>query len=112
MQTDSPSNKDQNDKHPLPSDWSDQETFWKGKEYEKSRTYRPRPCRIPPKNDSDSDWNENLYPHNYRVKIQSQVSPRCPLPGWPKGIRKETPQHFHILKMTQPQMEIITKYKK
>ena len=71
-----PSNKNQNNKHPLPSDWSDQENFWNGKEYEKSRTYRPRPWRIPPKNDSDSDWNENLYPQNYRAKTQSQVFPR------------------------------------
>ena len=46
----------------------------------------------PPKRDSNnSDWNENLYPQNYRAKVQSQVSPRQPLPGWPKGIRKEIP---------------------
>ena len=27
-------------------------------------------------NDSDSDWNDNLYPQNYRAKSQSQVTPR------------------------------------
>ena len=37
-QMDSPSNKDQNNEHPLPSDWSDQENFWNGKTYENSRT--------------------------------------------------------------------------
>ena len=52
MQMDNPSDKNQNDKHPLPSDWSDL--------------------------------------HNYRAKTQSQVSPRQSLPGWPKGIRKES----------------------
>ena len=79
---DSPSNNnDQNDKHPLPLDWSNQENFWNGKEYEKSKARRPRPYRMPPKDDSDSDWNENLYPHNYRAKTQSQVSPRQPPPG-------------------------------
>ena len=36
-QTDSTPNVE-NDKHPLPSDWSDQENFWNGKTYEKSRT--------------------------------------------------------------------------
>ena len=67
----------ENEKHPLPSDWSDQENFWNGKAYEKSRTHRPRAWRIPPKQDNnDSDWKENLYPQNHRVKSQSQVSPR------------------------------------
>ena len=59
--------------------------------YEKSRIPQPRYGRTPPKHDdNDSDWNENLYPQNYRAKCQSQVSPRQPLPGWPKGIRKES----------------------
>ena len=44
-----------------------------------------------PKRDSDSNWNNNLYPQNYRAKVQSQVSSRWPLPGWPKSVRKETP---------------------
>ena len=66
-QTDTPSNRDQNNKHPLPSDWSDQENFLYGKEYEKSRTHRPRPYRIPPK--MTVTPNENLHPHNYRAKI-------------------------------------------
>ena len=90
MQMNGPSHNDQNDKHLLPLDWNNQENFWNGNEYEKSRTHRPRPYRILPKNDSDSDWNENLYPYNYRAKTQSQVSPRQPLPDWPKGIRKES----------------------
>ena len=34
-----------------------------------------------------SDWND---PHIYRAKTQSQASSRQPLPGWPKGVRKET----------------------
>ena len=56
----------------------------------KNRTYRPRPHRIPPENDSDSGWNENLYPQTYRANTPSQVSPRQPPPGWPKGMRKES----------------------
>ena len=86
MQMDNPSNNDQNDKHPLPLDWSNQENFWNGKEYEKSRTHRPRPYRIPPK----------MTVTLTGMKIYTQVSPRQPLPGWPKGIRKErlpTPWH-------------------
>ena len=91
-QMDSPSNKDQNYKHPLPSDWSDQENFWNGEEYEKIRSHKARHrWMLPPKRDSDSDRNDNLYPQNYRAKVQSQVSPRQPPPGWPKGVRKETP---------------------
>ena len=91
MQMDSPSNNDQNDKHPLPSDWSNQESFWNGNEYEKSRTYRPRPYRIPPKSDNDSDWNEKCTPI---ITTGQKLNPRYLLdshhPGWPKGIRKES----------------------
>ena len=60
------------------SNLSDQEDFWSGKEYEKTRSHKPRYRHLPPpKRDSDdSDWNENLYPQNYRTKVQSQVSPR------------------------------------
>ena len=34
-QRDNPSNVE-NDRHPIPSDWSNQEDFWNGKAYEKS----------------------------------------------------------------------------
>ena len=40
-QTDNPSNKDNNDKHSLPSDWSDKENFCNGKTYEKTRCLNP-----------------------------------------------------------------------
>ena len=47
-----------------------------------------------PKHDSEeSDCNKNLYPHHYRAKVQSQVTPTQPLPGWPKGIRKNNPSN-------------------
>ena len=37
----------------------------------------------PPKCDSEeSDWNDNLYPHQYRANVQSQVPIRQPPPGW------------------------------
>ena len=74
-QADSPPHVE-NEKPPIPSNWSDEENFWNGTAYEKSRTHRPKNWSIPPKNDSDSDWNENLYPQNYRAKTQSQVTPR------------------------------------
>ena len=45
---------------------------------------------MPPKNDSDSDWDQNLYPQNYRAETQSQVTPRQPPPGWSKGIRLQS----------------------
>ena len=87
---DSPSNV-KNDRHPIPSDWSDQENFWNGKAYEKSTGPQHRYWSIPPKqDDNDSDWNDNLYPQNYRAKTQSQVTPRQPPPGWPKGIRLQS----------------------
>ena len=36
-----------------------------------------------PKGDSEeSDWNENLYAHQYRAKVQSQVPIRQHPPGW------------------------------
>ena len=37
-QVDSPPHAE-NKEHPLPLDWSNQENFWNGKAYEKSRTY-------------------------------------------------------------------------
>ena len=47
----------------------------------------------PPKHDSEeSDWNENLYLHQYQAKVQSQVPIRQPPPGWSTG-EKNSPQH-------------------
>ena len=44
----------------------------------------------PPERDSDeSDWNENLYLHQYHAKVQSQVPPRHPPPGWGNWRNKE-----------------------
>ena len=71
--------------------WSDQERFWEGENYEQGKSSQKpkRKFRPPPKRDGEeSDCNENLYPHCYRAKVQSQVTPTRPLPGWPKGIRK------------------------
>ena len=69
-QTDSLSNVE-NNRHPIPSDWSDQENFWNGKVSEKlpfsqcswdiSNTQEAK---------NDSDWNDNLYPQNYRTNTQ------------------------------------------
>ena len=41
----------------------------------------------PMRETKESNWNENLHPQNYRAKVQLQVSPSKPPPGWPKGIR-------------------------
>ena len=76
--------------NPLPSDWTDQDDFWLGKTYDQARaqsTSKPAPPNPPSKGDEDSEWSEHLYPHNYRAKAPSQVSPSKLLPGWPKGIR-------------------------
>ena len=44
----------------------------------------------PPKRDSEeSDWNENLYLHQYCAKVQSQVPPRHPSPDWGNWKNKE-----------------------
>ena len=75
-QMDSPSNV-KNGRHPIQSDWSDQKNFWNGKAYEKSTGPQHRYWSIPTKqDDNDSDWNDNLYPQNYRAKTQSHVTPR------------------------------------
>ena len=86
------SNNKQNDNHP-PSDWSDQENFWNGKTYEKTRSHklRYRHFSLPKRESQDSNWNENLYPHCYRAKVQSQVPPRQPPLGWPNWKRNEIP---------------------
>ena len=42
-----------NEKPPIPSNWSDEQNFWNGKAYEKSRNPRPKYWSISPKNDSD-----------------------------------------------------------
>ena len=73
---DSPSNVE-NNKPPIPSDWSDQEDFWKDKAYEKSTAPQCRFLNIPAKqDDNDSDWNDNLYPQNYWAKSQLQIPSR------------------------------------
>ena len=51
--------------------------------------------------EDESDWNENLYPQNYRAKVQLQVSPSKPPPGWPKGIR--TNPNTNITAISSPQ---------
>ena len=86
-QPDSPNkNNDRDDRqeHPLPSDWSEQENFWNGKTYDKGRPTSLQPVQMPPpKHDNEeSDWNENLYPHQYPAKVQSQVPIRQPPLGW------------------------------
>ena len=76
--------------NPLPSDWTDQDNFWLGKTYNKSRTQstlKPAPPNSPSKGDEGSEWSEHLHPHKYRAKAPSLVSPSKPPPGWPKGIR-------------------------
>ena len=36
----------------------------------------------PKGDDEESDWNENLYLHQYHTKLKSQVPIRQPPPGW------------------------------
>ena len=66
-QMDSTYNNGKGNSHPLPSDWSDQEKYWNGTAYEKTRPDRLRPVQMPPpkRDGEESDWNENLYPHSY-----------------------------------------------
>ena len=46
----------------------------------------------PTKRDGEeSDWNEHLYPHSYRPKVQSQVPPRQPPPDWASWRKKKSP---------------------
>ena len=63
---------------------SNQENIWNGKTYDKTRPSSLKPIQMPPpKGDNEqSDWNENLYLHQYRAEVQSQVPPRHPPPGW------------------------------
>ena len=88
-QTDSPSNME-NNRHPIPLDWSHQEDFWNGKAYEKLPSTQHKYQDISDKN--DSDWNDNLYPPSYGAKSQPQVPPppRQPPPGWPKEVRPQS----------------------
>ena len=58
LQMDSPSNKDQNDKHPLPSDWNNQENFWNSEEYEKTRSHKPKHRWMPPPQKGQWLWLE------------------------------------------------------
>ena len=76
--------------NPLPSDWTDQDDFWLGKTYDQARaqsTLKPAPPNPLSKRDEDSEWSEQLHPHNYTAKAPLQVPPSKPPPGWPKGIR-------------------------
>ena len=96
---DDPSNV-KNDKYPISSDWSNQENFWYGKAYEWSTGPRCRYWSIPTKqDDNDTDWSDNHYPQNYRAKTQSQVTPRQPPPGWPKGVRLQSHPLLQIQKI-------------
>ena len=47
-QPDSSSNNDKGDRHPLPLNWSDQEHFLNGTDYEKTRPNKLRPIQMPP----------------------------------------------------------------
>ena len=81
--TDNNANKNDRDDrqdNPLPSDWSEQENIWSGKTYDKLRitTLNPVPMPPPIREDEESDWNKNLYPQNYRAKVELQVSPSKP----------------------------------
>ena len=80
-------NNNKGNGHPPPSDWSNQENGWSGKTYGKTRASSLKPVQVPQtKRDSqESDYNENLYPHQYWAKVQSQAPPRQPPPpGWGK----------------------------
>ena len=74
-----------NEEYPLPSDWSDQERVWTRKTYEEMAKPRHKCWKV--FRCDETDWNENLY-----TKTQCQFPSRCPLPGWPKGIRKQIVQ--------------------
>ena len=97
---------DDRQEHLLPSDWSEQENFWNGKTYDKVRPTSFRQVQLqPPKCDSEeSNWNENLYPKNYRAKVQSQVPPTKLPPGWPKGIRNNNNSNDKFAENTSDKM--------
>ena len=96
-QPDCPNNNSNNNKndredrqdHPLSSDWSDQENIWSGKTYDKVRPTSLTPVQMPPplRDGEESDWGDNLYPHQYRAKAQSQVLIRQPPPVGLTGAR-------------------------
>ena len=84
-QMDSPSNGESN-RNPIPSEWNDQKDFWNGKSSEKLPPFTQHKYRdISDKN--NSDWNDNLYPQNYRATSWPQAPSRQPPPGWWKGVR-------------------------
>ena len=67
----------------LPSNWSDQDNIWLGKMYDKVRPITLKPVPVPPpiREDKESNWSEDLHPHNYRAKAPSQVSTFKPPPS-------------------------------
>ena len=96
----------------LPSNWSDQDSFWSGKTYDKVRpltSLKPVPVLAPSKGDKDSDWSEHLHLHNYRAKAPLQVSPSKPTPGWPKGIRTN-PNTNQVTSPRKPKIKAISGY--
>ena len=91
-------NKDRDDEQDqaLPSNWTDQDNSWLGKTYDEARaqsSLKPVPAQPPSKGDEDSEWSENLHPHNYRARAPLQVLPSKPPQGWPKGIRANPTAH-------------------
>ena len=68
-QADSPSNVE-NYRHPIPSNWSNQEDFWNGKVSEKLPLSQCKYWDISETQEAknDSDWKDNLYPQNYRAR--------------------------------------------
>ena len=89
-QVDSPPNVG-SDKYPIPSDWSDQEEFWDGRTSKKLPQDSGWDLSDTQEDKNDSNWNDNLDPYNYKGRSQPQKLSRQPLPGWPKGIRQQTP---------------------
>ena len=80
-QPDSPANNDKGDRHPYLQIGVTRK-FFGMRRHDKTRPSSLKPVQMPPpKRDSEEfDWNENLYPHQYHAKVQSQVPARYPPP--------------------------------
>ena len=60
----------ENNRHPIPSDWSNQENFWNGKVSEKLLFSQCEDWDISDTQEDKNDfnWNDILYPQNYRAQ--------------------------------------------
>ena len=71
-------NNNKTNKQPLLSNFGNKRT----KVRTRPSSLKPVQMPLPKGDDEESDWNENMYLHQYCAKVQSQVPIRQPPPGW------------------------------